>query len=170
MRVTLSAVIVAAALCLGAQARAEVPKSEADFIATITDARLVYEAQGTPAKQSALVKEMVKRWKTILPGGTIQGWTGKIVELGTNNGGRIHLAIRIADRINLMTWKKAFTDFGHGTLISKKSPLYPVLSGMKPGDTVRFDGRYETFVNLNDRAKVFDTDLIVAFSAISPAS
>jgi len=170
MRVHVLTVVMAAALCLSAHARAEVPQSEADFIATITDARTVYEAQGTPAKKTALVKEMVKRWKTILPGGMIQGWTGKIVELGANNGGRMYLAIRIADRINLMTWKKAFTDLGHGTLISKKSPLYPVLSDMKPGDTVRFDGRYETFVNLNERAKLFDTDLIVAFSAIAPAS
>jgi hypothetical protein len=170
MRVSLPVVFIVAALSLAAQARAEVPKSEADFIATITDARTVYEAQGTPAKKNALVKEMVRRWKSILPGGAIRGWTGKIVELGANNGGRLYLAIRIADRVNLMTWKKAFTDLGHGTLISKKSPLYPVLQGMKPGDTVRFDGRYETFVNLNDRAKVFDTDLIVAFSAIAPAS
>jgi hypothetical protein len=170
MRASLSVILLTAALCLGAQARAEVPKSEADFIAAITDARTLYEAQGTPAKKTALVKEMVRRWKTILPGGMIQGWTGKIVEMGKNDAGKIYLAIRIGDRINLMTWKKAFTDLGHGTLISKKSPLYPVLSGMKPGDTVRFDGRYETFVNLNERAKLFDTDLIVAFSAIAPAS
>jgi hypothetical protein len=169
MRASLSVVLLAA-LCLAAQARAEVPKSEADFIATITDARTVYDAQPTSAKKTALVKEMVKRWKTILPDGMIQGWTGKIVELGTNNGGRIHLAIRIADQINLMTWKKAFTDLGHGTLISKKSPLYAVLSGLKPGDTVRFDGRYQTFVNVDERSKVFATDLIVAFSAIAPAS
>jgi hypothetical protein len=170
MRVPVSAVVLAAALCLAGLARAEMPKSEADFVATINDARTIYDIQPTPEKKSALVKEMVKRWKSILPGGLIQGWTGTIVELGTNNGGRIHLAIRIADRINLMTWKRAFTDLGHGTLISKKSPLYPILSGMKVGDTVRFDGRYESFVNLNERAKVFDTDLIVAFSAIAPAS
>jgi hypothetical protein len=170
MRMHVLTVVTAAAFCLAVQARAEVPKSEADFIATITDARTVYEIQGTPAKKTALVKEMIKRWKTILPDGMIQGWTGKIVELGTNNGGRIHLAIRIADQINLMTWKKAFTDLGHGTLISKKSPLYAVLSGLKPGDTVRFDGRYQTFVNVDERSKVFATDLIVAFSAIAPAS
>jgi hypothetical protein len=170
MRMPLSLAIITAALCLGAQAHAEMPKAEVDFVASIDDARTVYDAQPTPAKKSALVKEMVRRWKTILPGGMIQGWTGKIVELGTNNGGRIHLAIRIADEINLMTWKKAFTDLGHGTLISKKSPLYAVLSGLKPGDTVRFDGRYQTFVNVDERSKVFATDLIVAFSAIAPAS
>jgi hypothetical protein len=168
MRVRVLTVVMAAALCLAAQARAEVPKSEADFIATITDARTVYEIQGTPAKKTALVKEMVRRWKSILPGGAIQGWTGKIVELNANKGGRLYLAIRIADRVNLMTWRTAFTDLGHGTLISPKSPLYGVLSGMKPGDTVRFDGKYQTFVNLNERAKVFDTDLIVMFSAIAP--
>jgi hypothetical protein len=169
MRVHLSAALLAAAFCFTAQARAEMPKSDIDFVATITDARTVYDIQPTPAKKSALVKEMVKRWKSILPGGAIQGWTGKIVELGTNNGGRIHLAVRIGDRINLMTWKKAFTDLGHGTLVSKKSPLYPVLSGMKLGDTVQFDGKYQTFVNLTERSKVFDTDLIVMFSAIAPA-
>lgn len=170
MRVRLLTVAMAAALCFAAQARAEMPTSEVDFVATITDARTVYDIQPTPEKKSALVKEMVKRWKSILPGGLIQGWTGKIVELGTNNGGKIHLAIRIADRINLMTWKQAVLDLGHGTLIPPKSAIYKVLSGMKPGDTVRFDGRYQSFVNLNERAKVFDTDLIVAFSAIAPAS
>jgi hypothetical protein len=169
MRARVAMVLIAAALCLAAQARAEMPKSELDFVASIAETRTVYDAQPTPAKKSALVKEMVRRWKAILPDGMIQGWTGKIVELGTNNGGRIHLAIRIADQINLMTWKKAFTDLGHGTLISKKSPLYAVLSGLKPGDTVRFDGRYETFVNVDERSKVFATDLIVAFSAIAPA-
>src|ERR1700722_12034120 len=106
MRVRVLTVVMAASLSLAAQARAEVPKSEADFIATITDARTVYDAQPTPAKKSALVKEMIKRWKTILPGGMIQGWTGKIVDLGKTKGGRIHFAVRIADKINLMTWEK----------------------------------------------------------------
>ena len=170
MRMRVLPVVLAATLCLAAQARAEVPKSEADFIATITDARTVYELQGTPAKKTALVKEMIKRWKSILPGGMIQGWTGKIVELGKTKGGRIHFAVRIADKINLMTWEKPLIDFSHGTLIGEKSPLYPVLSAMKPGDAVRFDGKYQNFVNLNERAKVFDTDLIVMFSAIAPAS
>jgi hypothetical protein len=41
---------------------------------------------------------------------------------------------------------------------------------MKPGDMVRFDGKYQSFVNLNERAKVYDTDLIVAFTAIAPGS
>jgi len=170
MRMRVLPVVLAATLFLSAQARAEVPKSEADFIATITDARTVYEAQGTPAKKTALVNEMVKRWKSILPGETIQGWTGKIVELGKTKGGRIHFAVRIADKINLMTWEKPLIDFSHGTLIGEKSPLYPILSAMKPGDAVRFDGKYQNFVNLNERAKVFDTDLIVMFSAIAPAS
>jgi hypothetical protein len=170
MRARVWTVVMAAAMSLAAQARAEVPKSEADFIATITDARTVYEMQDTPAKKTALVKEMVRRWKTILPGGMIQGWTGKIVDLGKTKGGRIHFAVRIADRINLMTWEKPLIDFSHGTLIGQKSPLYPVLSAMKPGDVIRFDGMYQNFVNLNERAKLFDTDLIVAFSAIAPAS
>jgi hypothetical protein len=181
MRVHVLTVVTAAALCLAAQARADMPKSEVDFIASINEARTIYEAQETPAKKTALVKEMIKRWKSILPDGIIQGWTGKIVELGTNyelgntdklraNAGKVHLAIRIADRVNLMTWRNAILDLGHGTLISPKSPLYAVLSGLKPGDTVRFDGKYQSFVNLNERAKLFDTDLIVAFSDIAPAS
>jgi hypothetical protein len=169
MRMPIQAVVLAFTLSLSAQARADMPKSQADFIATIEDARTVYDAQTTAAKKTALVKEMVKRWKAILPDGTMHDWVGKIVEIGKNKGGRIHVAVRIADKINLMTWEKAFTDFGHGTLIGPKSPLYPVLSAMKPGDTVRFDGKYESFVNLKERAKVYDTDLIVAFTAIAPA-
>jgi hypothetical protein len=170
MRVPISAALLAAALCLAAQARAEMPKSEVDFIATVQDARTVYGAQETKAKKTALVTEMVKRWKAILPDGMIHDWVGKIVELGHTKGGRIHVAIRIADKINLMTWEKPFLDFSHGTLIGPKSPLYPILSAMKPGDEVKFDGRYQSFVNLNERAKVYDTDLIIAFSAIAPDS
>jgi len=146
------------------------PKSELDFVAAIQDARTIYGAQENAAKKTALVKEMVKRWKGILPDGMMHDWVGKIVELGKTKGGRIHFAVRIADKINLMTWEKPFLDFSHGTLIGPKSPLYPVLSGMKPGDMVRFDGKYQNFVNLNERAKVYDTDLIVAFTAIAPAS
>lgn len=170
MRVAIPAVILTLALGLAVQARAEMPKSEVDFIATIQDARTVYEAQETKAKKTALVKEMVKRWKAILPEGRMHDWVGKIVELGKTKGGRIHVAIRIADKINLMTWEKPLLDFSHGTLIGQKSPLYPILSAMKPGDEVRFDGKYQNFVNLNERAKVYDTDLIVAFTAIAPAS
>ena len=169
MRVRLMTVLMAATLCFAAQARADMPKSESDFITTITDARTVYGAQDTAAKKTALVKEMIKRWKTILPDGMIQGWVGKIVELGKTKGGRIHFAVRIADKVNLMTWEKPLIDFSHGTLIGQKSPLYPVLSAMKPGDAIQFDGKYQNFVNLNERAKLFDTDLIVAFSAIAPA-
>jgi len=169
MRTILSAFLLAAAF-LGAPARAEMPKSEVDFIATIQDARTVYEAQETAAKKTALVTEMVKRWKTILPDGVIHDWTGRIVELGKNKGGRFYLAVKIADRFHVMTWRTAFTDLGHGTLIGRESPLYAVLSGLKLGDTIRFDGKYQNFVNLNERAKVYDTDLIVAFSAIAPAS
>jgi hypothetical protein len=170
MRVPISAALLAAALCLAAQARAEMPKSEVDFVATIQDARTVYGAQETKAKKTALVKEMVKRWKAILPDGAMQDWVGKIVELGKTKGGCIHFAVRIADKINLMTWEKPLLDFSHGTLIGPKSPLYPILSAMKPGDMVRFDGKYQGFVNLNEQAKVYDTDLIVAFTAIAPAS
>ena len=169
MRLILSAFLLATAF-LAAPARAEMPKSEVDFVATIQDARTVYGAQENAAKKTALVTEMVKRWKAILPDGTMHDWVGKIVELGKTKGGRIHFAVRIADKINLMTWEKPFLDFSHGTLIGEKSPLYPVLSAMKPGDMVRFDGKYQNFVNLNERAKVYDTDLIVAFTAIAPAS
>jgi len=169
MRATLSAILLAAA-CLAAPASAEMPKSEVDFVATVQEARTVYDAQETAAKKTALVKEMVKRWKTILPDGLIHDWTGTIVELGKNKGGRFYLAVKIADRLHVMTWRTAFTDLGHGTLISQKSPLYAVLSGLKLGDTIRFDGKYQNFVNLNERAKVYDTDLIVAFTAIAPAS
>ena len=170
MRAPILAFTLAITLGLAVQARAEMPKSEVDFVATIQDTRTVYEAQETKAKKTALVKEMVKRWKAILPDGLIHDWTGTIVELGKNNGGRFYLAIKIADRLHVMTWRTAFTDLGHGTLIGPKSPLYPVLSAMKPGDLVRFDGQYQNFVNLNERAKVYDTDLIVAFTAIAPAS
>ena len=169
MRAVLSAFLLTAALLAG-PARAEMPKSEVDFIATIQDARTVYGAQDTKAKKAALVKEMVKRWKAILPEGRMQDWVGKIVELGHTKGGRLHVAIRIADKVNLMTWEKPFLDFSHGTLIGPKSPLYPVVSAMKPGDMVRFDGKYQSFVNLNERSKVYDTDLIVAFTAIAPGS
>jgi hypothetical protein len=170
MRMPIPSVTLAITLGLAIQARAEMPKSEVDFIATIQDARTVYEAQETKAKKAALVKEMVKRWKAILPDGKMHDWVGKIVELGKTKGGRIHVAVRIADKINLMTWEKPLIDFRHGTLIGRQSPLYPILSAMKPGDTVRFDGQYQSFVNLNERAKVYDTDLIVAFSAIAPGS
>jgi hypothetical protein len=170
MRVPILAVILAITLGLAAHARADMPKSEVDFIATIQDARTVYGAQKTKAKKTALVNEMVKRWKAILPDGTMHDWIGKIVELGKTKGGRIHVAIRIADKINLMTWEKPVLDLSHGTLIGPKSPLYPILSAMKPGDMVRFDGKYQSFVNLNERAKVYDTDLIVAFTAIAPGS
>ena len=169
MRAIVSAFFLTAAF-LAAPARAETPKSEVDFIATIQDARTVYGAQETSAKKTALVKEMVTRWKAILPDGMMHDWVGKIVELGKTKGGRIHFAVRIADKINLMTWEKPFLDFSHGTLIGQKSPLYPILSAMKPGDMVRFDGKYQNFVNLNERAKVYDTDLIVAFTAVAPAS
>jgi len=170
MRTPVLAIVLTVTLGLAVQARAEMPKSEVDFVATIQDARAVYGAQETKAKKAALVKEMVKRWKAILPDGMIHDWVGKIVELGRTKGGRIHLAIRIADKVNLMTWEKPFLDFSHGTLIGPKSPLYPIVSAMKPGDAVRFDGKYQSFVNLNERAKVYDTDLIVTFTAIAPAS
>ena len=166
----MSAFILMTAIGLSGHARAETPKAESDFIATIQDARTVFDIQPDKAKKAALVTEMVKRWKTILPAGQLHGWVGQIVDLGRNKAGKLHVAIRIGDNINLMTWEKAITDFGHGTLIGPRSPLYPVLSNMKPGDMVRFDGQYQSFVNLNDRAKVFNTDLIVAFSAIEPAS
>jgi hypothetical protein len=169
MRAILSAFVLTAAFLAG-PARAEMPKSELDFVAAIQDARTVYGAQETAAKKTALVKEMVKRWKAILPDGMMHEWVGRIVELGKTKGGRIHFAVRIADKINLMTWEKPLIDFSHGTLIGPKSPLYPVLLGMKPGDMVRFDGKYQNFVNLNERAKIYDTDLIVAFTSIAPES
>lgn len=170
MRTPLLAVILTAILAFAAPARAEMPKSQLDFVATIQDARTVYGAQDSKAKKTALVKEMVRRWKAILPDGTMHDWVGKIVELGHTKGGRIHVAVRIADQVNLMTWEKPLIDFGHGTLIGPKSPLFAVLSGMKQGDTVRFDGKYQGFVNLNEQSKVYNTDLIVAFTAIAPAS
>lgn len=170
MRAPTLAAVLTLIVGLAGHAHAEMPKPETDFIAAIQDARTVYGAQDGKAKKTALVKEMVKRWKAILPDGRMHDWIGSIVELGRTKGGRIHVAIRIADRVNLMTWEKPLIDFGHGTLIGPKSPLYPVLSGMKQGDMVRFDGKYLGFVNLNERAKVYDTDLVVAFSAIAPAS
>ncbi|MBX8814550.1 hypothetical protein HBA91_18190, partial [Ochrobactrum sp. MR34] len=69
-------------------------------------------------------------------------WYGVIEKVTTNSDGHGVVSLKIAPNIIIKTWNNALSDIGHGTLIKKDTPLYSGASTLKPGDKVKFTGKF----------------------------
>ena len=163
------AIVVIAALIGGAASAQHLPKTESAFLLAIGNARATYDAQPDELKKSKVLTGMVDAWKEAMPDARFHSWTGTIAEIGTNADGKTHLAIKLSSMVTILTWNDAQSDSIAHSLIPPRSELSAALKDLKVGDRVRCDGELRTFKNPVERDKVFDTNMIVVFSAIEGA-
>jgi ribosomal protein L21E len=163
------AIVVIAALIGGTASAQHLPKTESAFLLAIGNARATYDAQPDALKKSKVLAGMVDAWKEAMPDARFHGWTGTIAEIGTNADGKTHLAIKLSSMVTILTWNDAQSDSIAHSLILPRSELATALKDLKVGDRVRCDGELRTFKDPVERDRVFDTSMIVVFSAIEGA-
>jgi hypothetical protein len=163
------AIVVIAALIGGTASAQHLSKTESAFLLAIGNARATYDAQPDAQKKSKVLASMVDAWKATMPDARFKGWTGTIAEIGTNPDGKIHLAIKLSSMATILTWNDVQSDSMAHSLIPPQSELYAALKDLKVGDRVRCDGELRTFKNPVERDRVFDTTMIVVFTAIEVA-
>jgi len=116
------------------------PSDEAAFIRAVIDGKAAYEAAGNDMAKGGTRAKRGESICATLPSKTVAGWTGRIVELGSNSEGKGVLTIELSNGIQVRTWNNALSDIGSGTLIDPNSPLFTILANLKKGDPVRFSG------------------------------
>jgi hypothetical protein len=164
------AIVVIAALIAGTASAQHLPKTESAFLLAIGNARATYDAQPDALRKTKVLNGMVDAWKEAMLDARFHGWTGTIADIGFNADGKAHLAIKLSSQVTILTWNDAQSDFIAHSLIPPRSELFAAVKDLKVGDRVRCDGELRTFSNPSERDKIFNTNMIVVFSAIEAAS
>jgi hypothetical protein len=72
----------------------------------------------------------------------VSNWVGKVTKVDSNSDGLGVLEIEIADDVSVQTWNNALSDIGEKTLIQPGTPLFETAAGLKPGQYIKFSGRF----------------------------
>ncbi|MBR9780844.1 MAG: hypothetical protein GYB52_20780 [Rhodospirillales bacterium] len=78
-----------------------------------------------------------------LPSLQVNGWIGRITELGSNSEGKGVLSVEIHDNITVGTWNNALSDINSNTLIDPTSDLFQQAVALSDGDLVEFSGSFQ---------------------------
>lgn len=113
-----------------------------EFVDAADMYREQWDSASTELQQSEAIRTRDAALCGIVPGGTVDGWVGKIIEIGANNEGKAHVRIEIADNLVVQTWNNAFSDYADNTLIDPSAPFFSSLTTMEEGSLVRFSGSF----------------------------
>lgn len=162
--------IIAALLMLGSPAAVAadlpMPATERAYVAAIEAARTGYEAAPNELKKSAVAADLQKKVMAAVPQGKAEGWVGRLDNMGTTGDGRAYVSIRIAEGMTVKTWSNGFSDSGDSTLISQGSRIYASLSDLAEGAPVRFTAQLMRTVDLTERGRVEEPDMLARFTKI----
>lgn len=105
------------------------------------------------------------------------GWVGKVEWLHTESDGEAAVSIKLSGSGTVIkTWSNSFSDSSPHTMISRDDSLYPVLTGLKQGDTVTVSGTfirnfsgqdYVTEASVTEEGSMSSPEFIVRFGQIN---
>jgi len=142
----------------------EYPAAQAKFINIIETAKDKISDSETDLQRNVALRARDKELCATLGNSKATKWTGLIKNVGANGEGKAYVAIEIANRIKIMTWNNAFSDFSDNTLIPESSSMFNNLVAMKKGDLVSFSA---TFLKSSNSC-LTKGNLTEAFYGISP--
>lgn len=114
------------------------PADQAAFVKVIEKAKEAIDAAETDLQESVALRARDKQLCALLTGNRATNWTGIIENVGANGEGKAYVYVEIADRVKVITWNNALSDFSDDTLIPTSSKFFDKLVAMKKGDLVTF--------------------------------
>lgn len=121
---------------------ANLPTGQAKFLAVVDEYATRFRAAKNELQESSLRTERNDAMtKVIGLELAIDGWIGKITELGTDSSDKAYIRVSIAPNVELVTFNTSIFD-PLGTMISPGSELYSNLTEMSVGDAIRVSGMF----------------------------
>jgi hypothetical protein len=150
------------------------PEPQAEFVQIVEQAAADYEAAETDLSKSAVLQARDAEVCDVLAGG-VEGWVGKIHNIGATDDGSAYLELEIAPTIVVGTWNNVFSDFQDDTLIPTSAPFYDALVPLPEDTLVSFSGEFapsdssciET-KNLTETFNAADPNFLFKFSDVAP--
>ncbi|WP_205414700.1 hypothetical protein, partial [Klebsiella aerogenes] len=62
---------------------------------------------------------------------SINGWLGKVEDIGANSDGKGVISLKLADGITVRTWNNSFSDGSDNTLIESGTDVFESASSLK---------------------------------------
>src|SRR6478735_4274739 len=121
-----------------------IPSDQAGFTGAVSAARTAYRSAANELAAGGVRNNRQQAICRVVRDQSASGWIGKISQLTSNGDGKGVRQIEIAPNIHVSTWNNAVSDIGSNTLIDPNSSLFKSLAAMKPGDVVRFSGRFSS--------------------------
>lgn len=118
------------------------PAAQVAFIEAVVSSREAFRQAPNELAKGGVRAQRREKICGALNSAAVDGWQGRIVELGSNNEGKGVLAVEIAEDVTLATWNNALSDLSHHTLIDPGSALFAGLAGMTKGQKVLFSGNF----------------------------
>ncbi|CDG20697.1 exported protein of unknown function [Xenorhabdus poinarii G6] len=104
----------------------------------------------------------------------VSGWSGKVIDLNSNNDGKGVIVISLTKDIRIRTWNNAFSDSGDDTLINQGTVLFEKALSLKKGQLVSFSGSFipdrdecVREVSVTQNGSMEDPEFLFRFSDIS---
>ena len=124
------------------QRQIDIPKDESLFVATVDQARKLYNVGANDMAKGAARPARARALCEFVESGTVKDWLGKVVLLDTNNDGKGVLALEVGENIKIGTWNNAVSDTFDQTLIEPLSDLFPTAVQLHIGQIVKFSGTF----------------------------
>jgi hypothetical protein len=118
------------------------PPNQARFLEVVELGRSVYRAGRNELEQGSARPARAKTLCATFSRLDVNGWTGFLSKLSTNNDGRGVIAVEVGKDIYVKTWGNALSDTGDKTLLDSGSDLYRKLFNFKTGQAVAFSGQF----------------------------
>jgi hypothetical protein len=151
--------------------------NQLEFHQKLIELEKKYNEADTEMKKSKVYREMASWLRKYIPNAKVMNWEGKLVKIGTNEGGtKAYIEIESnfeGKEIIFKTWNNEISDLFYNTMIPLNSKVYRQLEDLKKGDYVIFDaifipaskGGFEQ-ANMLEYTKVADPEFIVRFTNI----
>lgn len=141
------------------------PDSQAKFLAVVDEYATRFSAAKNELQESFLRTERNDAMTKVIGRDlAIDGWIGKITELGTDSSDKAYIRISIAPNVELVTFNTSIFD-PLGTMISPGSELYSSLTNMSVGDAIKVSGIFVP----HEQGGLYEASLTINGAMTEPA-
>lgn len=154
----------------------QMPSDEAEFVAIISQAQEAIKSSTNDMQVGGVKASRDADLCKLITETSINGWLGKVEDIGANSDGKGVISLELADGITLKTWNNSFSDGSDNTLIESGTDVFEAASSLKNGDIVRFSGDFIADkssclreASLSLRGKISSPEFIFRFRNITKA-
>ncbi|HCA9741444.1 TPA: hypothetical protein MYK25_000819 [Klebsiella pneumoniae] len=154
----------------------QMPSDEAEFVTIVSQAQEAIKSSTNDMQVGGVKARRDADLCKLITDTSINGWLGKVEDIGANSDGKGVISLELADGITLKTWNNSFSDGRDNTLIESGTDVFEAASSLKNGDIVRFSGDFIADkssclreASLSLRGKISSPEFIFRFRNITKA-